>query len=178
MAELCRICQLPEALHVDYIWHGQASLRCPTSAEQELICICGHPARLHLDQLAYTRCISSCGCAGFTIVPRCDFCSQLGAIWEYPTKEVSLQYMLVSEQDGQLRSRSTPEHVSKPGWAACETCSGLIEQGMRAALTGRAPVNWSLVPPGRKREFLQMMRDFHAQTFWNVRSGPRRRLVR
>ncbi|MFJ2114457.1 hypothetical protein ACIOEX_21625 [Streptomyces sp. NPDC087850] len=58
--------------------------------------------------------------------PKCDFCSQPEALWGY----------LVTGENAPKRQWYSSDHFDTP-WAACTTCSGLIEAGKWGALVQR-----------------------------------------
>jgi hypothetical protein len=145
------------------------------------LCVCGHPRALHTPGTMQdaTHCTytgpspvdpsryGECACAGFTAVPRCDFCSAIPAPWTYPTGEVATL---------DVTGRTWISHAD---WAACESCAALIEAGDRRGLAsaifaGGDPVMASL-PRKERREAVRHMMGVHERTFWRAREGARYR---
>lgn len=136
------------------------------------ICVCGHDLLLHTgDALRESACAGSpgrgCACAGFTVEPRCDFCSGFPVVWSYPTRERAMDVREVGGPGVQT-------HVSHAGWAVCETCAALVERDDRKALSMRLPL--TDVPPGDRGAMRARTRQMHRLQFFEARTGERERV--
>lgn len=141
------------------------------------VCVCGHLRMLHVGNgVTESACkglrlgsmgMGGCACVGFTTEPRCDFCSAIPAQWTYPTHESAAKLEVQGGPEDGLHVG--PAIVSNEGWAACETCHGLIEADDRDALADRLPVD-HLSPSMRVlvRDNVQQMQRIQ---FWNQRYG-------
>ena len=92
--------------------------------------------------------------------PICDLCSQPSVRWSYPARDfidIAAVGLLISESVG--------------GWAACEECHRLIEEGDHAALLERSVANfvalYGVLPPTLADD----IRRIHDQ-FFAHRCGP------
>lgn len=142
------------------------------------VCVCGHPVDVHTGNgVTESACkglrmgalgLGGCGCVGFTVEPRCDFCSSIPAPWTYPTREsTSRMEVQGGPEDG---ATVGPALVSHEGWAACERCAALIEKGDREALVQMLPIG------DEKSSEMRVMirsgvRQMHDLQFWNMRYG-------
>lgn len=149
-----------------------AAMSRPSSADvptgnQDAVCVCGHREAAHTgDPQRGSACVGvpgrACACAGFTIQPRCDFCSGFPVAWRYPTRETPMR---VPTGGGWTT------HVSHAGWAVCDTCAALIERDDRKALSHRMPL--MDVPPGYRAIARAKMRQMHRIQFFDARTGDR-----
>jgi len=109
--------------------------------------------------------------------PICDFCGSTVIAWRYPALSFDLAIIRVpSEPTGELRH---VEWGSLTDWAACETCSALIEAGEWDTLAERgvdhSPQVRVLPADVRKRirpEVLRATKELH-KNFKKARTANR-----
>lgn len=138
-----------------------------------MTCVCGHEEMFHIGGSYGSACAaegrspgSSCNCAGYSTIPRCDFCMTIPAVWSYPchtsaTRSSALGVTFVQTDD----------------WAACADCGPLIEAGDRRAVAERLTPPDDLTESERERFFAFVVQMQTAQ-FWSVRTPePRERIA-
>lgn len=80
----------------------------------------------------------------------CDFCSARNPKWDY---------------------ENYPTENEDGGWAACDTCSALIEAGDRKALEDRSV---AMAPAQTVKDGLRRRMRATQDVFWNNRKEPRK----
>lgn len=138
-----------------------------------MTCVCGHEEAAHTGGNYGSACAaegrspgSSCNCAGYSVIPRCDFCMTIPAVWSYPCRTSAA-----------VAPTLGVTFVQTDDWAACADCAPLIESDDPRAVAER------LTPPDdldddQREQFVALVLQMQTAQFWSVRApGGRERIA-